>query len=107
MPDETPSPAAEIPVAEIPPENPAPAAAAPVPAAPPATAVVLAGTKTEREIELERRLTETEEKMNRIEREKREAEILAAEKQRDAEAISRKYNEKRKVKGWTDPVFED
>ena len=102
-PDENAPAPAEVPIAEIPPANPAPAA----PAAPPATAVVLAGTKTEREIELERRLTETEEKMNRIEREKREAEILAAEKQRDAEAISRKYNEKRKVKGWTDPVFED
>ena len=102
-PDENAPAPVEVPIAEIPPANPAPAA----PAAPPATAVVLAGTKTEREIELERRLTETEEKMNRIEREKREAEILAAEKQRDAEAISKKYNEKRKVKGWTDPVFED
>ena len=108
-PDENVTTPAPVPApAPVQPENPtAPAAPAAPPAPPPATAVVVAGTKTEREIELEQRLTAAEQKIADTERAKREAEIIAAEKQRDAEAIARKYSEKRKKKGWSDPVFED
>ena len=80
------------PPAEIPPappvqtENPPPA---PVPAPPPATSAVVTGTKTEREIELERQFADTTGKLTATERRALEAERKAAEFERDNEELKK------------------
>jgi hypothetical protein len=51
-----PDPAAGLAPSENPPPTPTPEAPPPPPAAPPATKIVVEGSKTEREIDLERRL---------------------------------------------------
>ena len=74
--DENPPAPLEVSNPPIPPENPAP----PVQASPPATALVLNGTKSEREIELERKLDAETERAKK-------AEVIAAEWQRENEDL--------------------
>jgi hypothetical protein len=96
------------PIPEAPPlqaENPQPSA--PLQATPPpAAALVLNGDVTdERVLAAERRAMDAERRAEEAESARRTAEIVAAEKQRDAEEISRKYNEKRRGKKWWYPVI--
>ena len=81
------------------------------PAPPPATTVVVNGTRTEREIELERQLAERDEKLTAAERAKRETEFKAAELERtvqDLKKIPAAANapKPKRQKHWSDPVFE-
>lgn len=80
--NENPPPAPEVPANPVQAENPPPAAA---PAPPPAATIVVNGTKTERELELERQLADRDEKLSAAERARRDAEFHAAEKEREAQ----------------------
>ncbi len=72
--NENPPPPAEVPQPAVPPQNPAPPPDVQAPAPPPAAALVSEGeVKSERELQLERRLAETE--SAKIERERRIAEL--------------------------------
>jgi hypothetical protein len=98
------SPAPEIPTVEIPPVNPPPAPVVAAPAAPPVASLVVHGSKSEREIELEAKLTAADEKLRR-------AEFLAAEKEQLAQETAERLKRieaapKPKAKpGWSDPVW--
>ena len=104
--DENVTPAPEVPTpAPIPGENPPPSAPPQgAPAAPPVTGIVISGTKTEREINLERQLAERDEKLTAAEREKRLAETRAAELERDNEELKKIPAPKRKH-NWLSPVI--
>ena len=53
----------------------------------------------------ERRAQDAEQRAANAEKARRDAEIIAAEKQRDAEAIAKKYAEKRRAKNWFTPII--
>ena len=60
---------------------------APPPAPPPSAALVIHGTKSEREIELERRLEDSERRLNETAAEKRARELRVAELERDVQEL--------------------
>jgi hypothetical protein len=87
-PDEVPPTAPEVPTpAPVSGEDQTPPAAPAAP--PPVTGIVVTGTKTEREIELERQLTERDSKLTAAERRALEAERKAAELERDNEELKK------------------
>lgn len=97
MADENPTAPPEVPNHPVPSPDPAP----PPPAAPPAAALVVAGTKNERELELERKLEAESERA-------RKAEIIAAEWQDKATKlppIPAAAKKVKRVQHWSDPVF--
>ena len=99
MDENNPSPA-EVPTPEVPAENPTPATEVPVSAAPPAAALVINGTKSEREIQLERDLEKERDRAKR-------AEIVAAEKEREVQELKKipAVPKPKKEKSWYMPVI--
>ncbi len=106
MDDENNPAPAEVPPPAVPAENPAPE----IPAAPPAAALVVNGTKSEREIELERQLADTSGNLTKAEQRALKAELRTAELERDNQELKKiPAVPKPKKENWFRPVinFED
>jgi len=99
MNSENPMPPAEIPVPQVKVENPPPppVEVPPLPAPPPAANLIVNGVvKSEREVELEKRLTAAEQ-------EKRQLEMTVSERERDIQELKKipvPRSEKLKRKSW-------
>ncbi|HEY5232009.1 MAG TPA: hypothetical protein VIK35_00545 [Verrucomicrobiae bacterium] len=79
-------------------------------APPPAARLVVNGEKSEREIELEGLLADTEQKISAAERRAIEAESIAAETERENQTLKEipappKPPKVKREKHWSDPVF--